>query len=77
MTVSGAQFRLIEQSATHSIRHRSIALPPPMDEQAEQDARQEQEVVKTETDLDIDLLELEAEALIIKLKLHRQRRTAA
>lgn len=67
ITVNGAQFRLIEQAATHIMRHRFIELPPPMDERAEQDAQME--TTKKTSAKVMTILELEVEALELELLL--------
>jgi len=70
VTLNGFQFRQIEQSTTQATQRGHIVPPPPVDEQAEAIARQEQQAAQSQPKQpDIDLLELEAKALIIKLKL--------
>ncbi|HVI45223.1 MAG TPA: strawberry notch C-terminal domain-containing protein [Chitinophaga sp.] len=77
VTLTPYQFQHIDKSANTVTALRSIELPPPVDEAAEQIAAQQQAITATQNHQqpDIKLLELEAKALIIKLKL--QMRLAA
>ncbi|NLR82270.1 DEAD/DEAH box helicase family protein [Chitinophaga eiseniae] len=77
VTLNNAQFSQLEQGNIYTATRRHVIPPLPVDEQAEQQAREQQHAAQVEQqDDELDMLELESKAIIIKLKLLALRNAA-